>query len=114
MTLSKYGRVFNSSCYAWEKNRKFNLLFLKAEQNYFNDVLRNRGFVFLRDIYELLGFPITKESVIVGWVYEKNNPIGDNYIEFSIGDNDDETNPDVKIDFNVDGNILDRIEGLSR
>ena len=47
-------------------------------------------------------------------MYEKNNPIGDNYIEFSIGDNDDETNPDVKIDFNVDGNILDRIEGLSR
>lgn len=114
MTLSKYGRVFNSSCIEWEKDRRFNLMLLKAQQTYFNDLLKRRGFVFLRDIYEALGFPITKESVIVGWVYEENNPIGDNYIDFSIEDNDDETNPDVEIDFNVDGSILDRIEGLSR
>lgn len=114
MTLSKYGRVFNSSCIKWEKDRKFNQLFLKAEQNYFNDLLKHRKYVFLRDVYEALGFPITEESVIVGWVYEENNPIGDNYIDFSIEDTDDDTNPDVEIDFNVDGIILDRIEGLSR
>lgn len=115
MTLSKYGRVFNSSSIHWEKNREFNRLFLKAQQNYFNDILKHKGFVFLRDVYEGLGFPITAESVVVGWVYEENNPIGDNFIDFSIEENDeDELNPDIEIDFNVDGNILDRIEGLSR
>ena len=31
---------------------------------------------YLRDVYEGLGIPITKES----WVFEENNVIGDNYI----------------------------------
>lgn len=63
---SKYARVFDSSCTNWEKDKNFNLLYLKAQERHFNDILRFRGYVFLKDIYECLGFPITKTSLLVG------------------------------------------------
>ncbi len=109
MALSKYGRVFNSSCFSWGNDRNYNEIFLKAQETYFNDILVHKGYVYLRDVYEALGFPVTRESCVVGWVYEENNAIGDNYISFSIENIDDKTNPDIEIDFNVDGCIIDRI-----
>ena len=81
-------------------------MFLNAQKNYFNERLRKRGYLFLRDVYEGLGIPITKESCIVGWVFGENNIIGDNYVEF-IYDKDDES-ACILSDFNVDGNIIDR------
>lgn len=101
-TLSKYARVFDSSCSAWEKDRTFNLMYLQATQNYFNDILKARGYVFLRDIYEYLGIPVTATSLIVGWVYDLKNGVGDNYIDFCIQATD---GADIQIDFNVDGDI---------
>ncbi len=102
---SEYSQVFDSNCIDWDKDQKFNLIFLKAKQNYYNDLLRARGYVFLRDIYEGLGFPITQKALFVGWVYDLENPIGDNYIDFGITTHDDE--PDIELDFNVDGIITE-------
>lgn len=103
---SQYARHYDESCFGWTINRKYNLMFLNAQKNYFNELLRKRGYLFLRDVYEGLGIPITKESCIVGWVFGENNIIGDNYVEF-IYDKDDES-ACILIDFNVDGNIIDR------
>lgn len=47
---SKYARVFDSSCTNWEKDKNFNLLYLKAQERHFNDILRFRGYVFLKRI----------------------------------------------------------------
>lgn len=52
---------------------------------------------------------------IVGWIYDKKNPIGDNYVDFGIYDTSKEANRNfvngyertILLDFNVDGNILD-------
>lgn len=52
---SMYSQVFDSKCPLWDKNQKFNLLLLQSKQTYFNDLLKMRGYVFLRDIYEDLG-----------------------------------------------------------
>ncbi len=105
---SMYSRVFDSNCKDWDKDQKFNLMLLKAKQNYYNDLLRERGYVFLRDIYEGLGFPITQKTLFVGWVYDLENPIGDSYIDFGITTNGNE--PDIELDFNVDGDITSRFE----
>lgn len=48
---SKYARVFDDSCIGWTKDRKTNIMFLKHQENWFNELLRKRGYVFLRDIY---------------------------------------------------------------
>ena len=80
-------------------------MFLKRQENYFNELLRKREYVFLRDIYEELGIKISSESCVVGWRFMEDNKIGDNYIHFMY--DEDEEGPNIIIDFNVDGLIID-------
>lgn len=98
----------------WESNNEYNLMFIKAQERYANDLLKAKKRVFLNEVYEMLGLPRTKAGQIVGWVYDPGNPKGDNYIEFGLyADNlsySDYVNgydPAILLDFNVDGNIWD-------
>jgi hypothetical protein len=112
---SDYARFFDSGCAGWEKNSEYNLTFLRAQQQYANDKLRANGYLYLNDVYDMLGIPRTKAGQIVGWVYDPKNPIGDNYVDFGIYDVNRQTARDfvngyersILLDFNVDGNILD-------
>lgn len=106
-SLSQYSVIFDDCSHAWTKDKKYNLMFLKHQESFFNELLRKRGYLFLRDVYEGLGIPITKESCLVGWIYdEKNNKIGDNFVAFDIR----KTNSsNYIVDFNVDGNIIERL-----
>ena len=111
---SIYARFFNSSCPGWSKDPEMNKLFLKQIENYFNDRLRAQGYLFLNDVYEHLGFARSRIGQVVGWLYDEKNPIGDNYVDFDIfSDRNQEfingMNTDALLDFNVDGNLLDRI-----
>ena len=107
LSLSQYRIVFDNSSYGWTNSKKDNLIFLKHQQSWFNELLRKRGYLFLRDVYEGLGLPITKESCLVGWIYdEKNNTIGDNFVDFDIHETH---SSNYIIDFNVDGEIIDRL-----
>lgn len=107
---SEYAQTFNSNCKQWENNREFNLVYLKAQQHYFNDVLKSRGYVFLRDIYECLGFPVTKTSLFVGWYYDLDNPFGDNCVDFNLPRTNKGKNANITIDFNIDGDITNRFK----
>lgn len=114
---SDYARFFDEGSPNWEKDPEYNLMFLKAEQNYANDRLRARGYLFLNEVYERLGIKQTKAGQIVGWVYDTKEPIGDNYVDFGIYNTNIEKTRDfvngyenvILLDFNVDGNILDLI-----
>lgn len=107
---SMYAQTFDSACWNWSENREFNLLYLKAQQRYFNDVLKAKRYVFLRDIYECLGFPITKTSLFVGWYYDLDKPLGDNYIDFGLPKDEEENTANITMDFNVDGDITNRFK----
>lgn len=101
-TISKYGRVFDSNCKKWIDSRIHNEIYLKHINEYFNDILKYRGYVFLRDIYEELGFPVTAESIVAGWTWNRDSSVGD-VIEFTIC----EDGADLTVDFiNVNENIL--------
>lgn len=96
----------------WEANPDYNLMFLKAQQKYANDLLVADGRVFLNDVYKMLGLPTSKAGQIVGWVYDPNNGKGDNYIDFGIFASNQGysdfvygNDPAILLDFNVDGNI---------
>ena len=105
-TLSKYAVIFDDRCSGWTKDRDANLIFVKCQESYCNDLLKSRGWLFLRDVYEMLGVQVTKESCLVGWIFEENNKIGDNFVKFDIHEAD---NSNFFVDFNVDGNIIDRL-----
>lgn len=111
---SGYARFFDESCHGYEEDSQYNLLMLRGQQQYANDLLKSRGYIFLNDVYDMIGIDRTKEGQIVGWVYNKNNEVGDNFVDFGILETNRETEdgsyePAILLDFNVDGNILDLI-----
>lgn len=129
-TPSDYARYFDESCNGWVKDPEYNLMFLKAQQQYANDKLQAKGYLFLNEVYAALGIQDSKEGQIVGWVYNPENPEGDNYVDFGIYDvnvagyRNEMTNDTISeerrefvngyrtsilLDFNVDGNIWDKM-----
>ena len=114
---SPYARFFDEGSACWQKDPEYNLMYLRAQQQYANDLLISRGHLFLNEVYDMLDIPRTKAGQVVGWFYDAENPVGDNYVDFGIYDINRETARDfvngyersILLDFNVDGNIWDRI-----
>lgn len=114
---SVYARFFDDGCIGWTKDPEYNLMFLKDQQRYANDLLQTRGHLFLNEVYDLLGIPRNKMGQVVGWIYDEKNPVGDNFVDFGIYDVHDEAKRNfvngyertILLDFNVDGNIMDLI-----
>lgn len=116
-TYSDYARFFDDGCEGWSKDPEQNLCFLKCQQSYANEKLKSQGYLFLNDVYKMLGIPVTKAGQCVGWIYDEKNPIGDNFVDFGFYDTNRSKVRDfvngyertILLDFNVDGNILDLI-----
>lgn len=114
---SDYARFFDEGCREWDKDPEYNLTFLKCQQNTANDILRSKKHLFLNEVYDMLGIPRTKAGQIVGWIYDEEVPVGDNYVDFGIYDLYKQRNRDfvngyercILLDFNVDGDILNKI-----
>lgn len=111
---SQFARFFDDACAGWDPNPEYSLMFLNQQQNWANEKLKRQGYLFINDVYEMLGIPKCKEGQTHGWVYDKENPIGDNFIDFGIYNLHIEKNRDfvngyepvILLDFNHDGNIL--------
>lgn len=99
---------------------EYNWVFLRQQQNWVNDMLRSRGYVTLNEVYACLGIAQTSAGAVVGWVFDRNNDVGDNYIDFQCWDQHDTPLPfnngregAILLDFNVDGLIWDKIDRLN-
>ena len=109
---SEYARFFDETCKGYERETQYNLMFLRAQQQFANDKLMADGFLFLNDVYDMLGIDKTPTGQLVGWKYDElNNDVGDNYVDFGIMETNRETEdggyePVILLDFNVDGDIL--------
>jgi hypothetical protein len=109
--MSPYARFFDEYSSSWQKNPELNKIFLLAQQNYANHLLRARGHVFLNEIYDMLGLERCSAGQMVGWVISET---GDNFIDFGMFEvrNADFVNNverSILLDFNVDGVIYDKI-----
>jgi hypothetical protein len=116
---STYARYFDHLCTGYQDtgNREIdheaNLTFLKKQQKYATQRLEAVGHLFLNEVYDMLGIPRTSAGAIVGWVYDKDEPIGDNFVDFGIYDKYSANardfvngrDPVILLDFNVDGPI---------
>lgn len=114
---SIYARFFDQNSPRWSKEPEYNLIFLKAEQNYCNDILISRGHLFLNEVYSRLGLPHTKAGAVVGWLRTRDNST-DNYVTFGIFEGQTMQAREfvngfegaILLDFNVDGVIYDKID----
>lgn len=121
---SQYARIFDDQVFDTEggytgssqygPHGTYNVLFLINKCNWVNQHLQAKGYLYLNDVYEELGFPRTKAGQVVGWLW---NGEGDNYISFGpeVDALVNKTAPhsaykdgaSFLLDFNVDGPILD-------
>lgn len=117
-----YARWFDEeSSSSWSKPEfeEYNWLFLRQQQNWANDMLHARGHLFLNEVYGMLGLSHTSAGQIVGWVYKRDNPDGDNYVDFNCWDQKDEPlafngrDGAILLDFNVDGPVWQLIDKLN-
>ena len=120
---SVFARLFDEANKNWSRNPGANLTFLRSQQQFANQKLRAQGYLFLSEVYEMLGFPETSDSRIYGWLYDPNNEVsdldGDNIVDFGIYKllNSDQAKRDfingyepcIWLDFNVDGVMYDLI-----
>ena len=115
--ISEYARFFDAASSNFAKDPEYNMMFLRRQQDYANEMLKARGHLFLNEVYDLLDIPRSKAGQVVGWVYDKNgNTKGDNYVDFGLYRNDQGTRRfingleyNILLDFNVDGVIYDII-----
>ena len=115
--ISEYARFFDAASGNFAKDPEYNMMFLRRQQDYANEMLKARGHLFLNEVYDLLDIPRSKAGQVVGWIYDKNgNTKGDNYVDFGLYRNDQGTRRfingleyNILLDFNVDGVIYDLI-----
>lgn len=115
---SAYARVFDETCLGWTKDAEYNMMFLKQVQNNANEILKREGFIYLNDVYKMLGFNPTRAGQVVGWMYDPKGELGDNYIDFGIFNMHSEAKRlfinglerSIILDFNVDGNIWEMMK----
>lgn len=116
---SIYARFFDLHSSSWGKEPEYNMIFLKCQQNYANDLLNARGHVFLNEVYDMVGVPRSKAGAVVGWLRSSNGQT-DNFVDFGVFDGNSDAARDfvngqegaILLDFNVDGIIYDKIDSL--
>lgn len=102
--------IFNKDNLNWNERTEINLNFLRAQENYFNHMLRSRGHVFLNEVYDALNLPRTVDGAISGWLLEESR--GDGSLDFGLGGIGDASNltmTSFNLVFNIDGVIFHRI-----
>lgn len=129
-SLSPYARWFDEGAfdsatgqwlyrnYAWRDSPMLNEAAIRSAQVTANQMLKANGYLFLNDVYKLLGLPMSVDGQIVGWDLCGG---GDGYIDFGVFPENghqlpvnrlllDGTSPNALLDFNVDGPILGALE----
>lgn len=115
--IGYYAKFFDVGNPNWTKDPEANLMFLRHQQDYMNHKLQLQKYLFLNDVYEALGIDKTQAGQIVGWIYDEENPNGDNFVDFGIYDRHDAvkrlfvngSERTILLDFNVDGPIYDKV-----
>lgn len=118
-SASPYGRWFDQvNSTEWNKLPEYNLMTLRANQEYANQKLQVQGYLFLNDVYKSLGIEPSQAGQVVGWYIDKfGKNAGDCYVDFGIYDFASEGGrrfingnaPGIFLDFNVDGVIIDKL-----
>lgn len=116
---SQYAKLFGRHTSAsWSPQSDFNIIFLRAQQNWANQRLHAKGYLFLNEVYDALGLDRTPAGQVVGWTLDQ----GDGYVDFGIFDSEMEPKhlefflgheDAILLDFNVAGVMYKKIEKFS-
>ena len=100
-----YTRFFDTTNKLWAKGIGMNMYTLKHEQKYMYDLLVARGYLFLNEALDMLGFSRTKNGQLVGWIYKEGIVTSDIYTIYPHGN----SGSLYMLNFKPQGIILDKI-----
>lgn len=110
-----YVKYFTQANKYWEKDDDYIQYLFDMKKKYLNKLFKAKGFLTLNEALRELGLEETSDGMVHGWIWDKTNPIGDNYIQFydhktrvlsEDGENYEDT---YELEFNCDGLIYDKI-----
>lgn len=99
-----YSRIFDENNRLWMKDNVMNRFTLNNQRKYIYDLLVTRGYLFLNEARDMLGFSRTKNGQLVGWTYKEGMTVGDIYMIYRQGESFV-----YLLDFKPQGIILDEI-----
>lgn len=113
--IDPYARVFDEYNPWWSEDAEHNKFFLCTQESRANDLLRRHGFLFLNDVYKMLGFDCTPEGAVCGWILDSET--GDGFVDFGIWNEENAQKVNfincfeksIWLTFNVDGVMYDKI-----
>lgn len=112
VSRTAFARWFDQSNSMWTNQPGENRFLIANSQNYFNDILHRRGYVFLNEVYTHLGFQPVPEGQTMGWV--RNSDFPDTVIDFDVFNSQssesrafvNDLTPNVLLDFHGASYIL--------
>lgn len=82
VSRTAFARWFDQTNSMWTNQSGENRFLIANSQNYFNDLLNRRGYVFLNEVYTHLGFQPVPEGQTMGWI--RNSDFPDAVIDFDV------------------------------
>ena len=120
--IPSYRFIFDKNNPNWKDNVDYNLMTIRACQQYLNWELIRKGHIFVNDFCDELDFEETPNGQMDGWILDTKNPdsYGDGCISFGLVDKNGVESENLKayrngevdylvLDLNIDGTIIDRI-----
>lgn len=111
--INRFSRFFaQGHTTEWTQDDNYNLMFIKGQEEYANQRLRTRGYMFWNEVLEALGFDPVPEGQYLGWVYDRDpNSNSDDRIDFRTREvfrqnEDGQYEKTIILDFNVQGDII--------
>ena len=117
---SPYAVLFDSSAIEFYQDDATNMFMLKNREKEATVRLRANGMLTLNDVYEMIGVKPTDIGLTHGWIFEKDNPDGDNEVKFDMrhvyvkDPYSDREERAILIDFNCDGFVYGRVTGSKK
>ena len=107
--IGEYARFYDDTCPSWINDAEQNLKFLKYQENYSNDRLRAKGYLFLNDVFDMLGMARTKAGQVGGWLYTEDDKDQVSFGIYSVLNRDfvNGHSAIALLNFNARENILD-------
>lgn len=107
--LSDSIRIFDDSCPGWTKYPEYNLMYLRTQERYANEMLNHKGYLFLNDIYKMMDLNVSKAGQIIGWIKGEGK-----FVDFGLNSKINERfrNGEINtatLEFNVDEEILSKL-----
>lgn len=94
---------------------EMNYMFLIRQEEYANACVKNKGHLFLNEVYDMLGLPRTKIGQLVGWTYDATCPTEGKIVNFGLTKDTNLATVDgfknsIALTFNVQGYVLDKLD----